>query len=83
VIGVGCLQVMLDKGNELDWFGSDCIVTLGIIALLTLSVLVVRELTAKHPMIDLTLFTQRNFSVCALALILLAWVAKPALRRAF
>ncbi len=68
VIGVGCLQVMLDKGNELDWFGSDYIVTLGIIALLTLSVLVVWELTAKHPMIDLTLFTQRNFSVCVLAL---------------
>jgi len=36
--------------------------------LLTLSVLVVWELTAKHPMIDLTLFTQRNFSVCVLAL---------------
>jgi len=68
VIGVGCLQVMLDKGNDLDWFGSDYIVSLGAIALVVLSVLIVWELTAKHPVIDLTLFRQRNFSVCVLSL---------------
>jgi DHA2 family multidrug resistance protein len=68
VIGVGCLQVMLDKGNDLDWFNSDYIITLAVIAAFALSVLVVWELTAKHPVIDLTLFTRRNFTVCALAL---------------
>src|SRR5262249_32531795 len=31
ILGVGCLQVMLDKGNELDWFGSPFIITLAII----------------------------------------------------
>jgi DHA2 family multidrug resistance protein len=67
VIGVGCLQVMLDKGNDLDWFGSDYIVSLGIIALFALSVLIVWELTAKYPVIDLTLFRQRNFSIGVLA----------------
>ena len=49
VIGVGCLQVMFDKGNELDWFSSNYIVSLGVIALFALSVLIVWELTAKHP----------------------------------
>jgi DHA2 family multidrug resistance protein len=67
VIGVGCLQVMLDKGNELDWFGSDYILALGAIALFTLSVLIVWELTAKHPVIDLSLFRQRNFTICVLS----------------
>jgi len=68
VIGVGSLQIMLDKGNELDWFGSDYIVSLGFLSLIALSVLIVWELTAKHPVIDLTLFRQRNFSVCTTAL---------------
>ena len=68
VIGVGSLQIMLDKGNELDWFGSDYIVSLGFLSLIALSVLIVWELTAKHPVIDLTLFGQRNFSVCTTAL---------------
>jgi len=67
VVGVGCLQIMLDKGNELDWFGSTFICTLAIVSVLALIVLVVWELTAKYPVIDLTLFRQRNFSVCVLA----------------
>ena len=66
IIGVGALQVMLDKGNELDWFGSNFITGLGIVSLFCLSILVVWELTARHPMIDLSLFMQRNFSVCTL-----------------
>src|SRR3569832_1979415 len=41
VIGVGSLQIMLDKGNDLDWFGSDLIIGLGIVALLALTYLVV------------------------------------------
>jgi DHA2 family multidrug resistance protein len=68
VVGIGALQIMLDKGNELDWFGSDYIMALGIVSLLALSVLVIWELTAKHPVIDLTLFLQRNFTVCTLSL---------------
>jgi DHA2 family multidrug resistance protein len=68
VVGVGTLQIMLDKGNELDWFGSDYILTLGIVSLLALSVLVIWELTARHPVIDLSLFMQRNFTVCTLSI---------------
>ena len=68
IIGVGALQVMLDKGNELDWFGSNFITGLGIVSLFCLSILVIWELTAKHPVIDLSLFMQRNFSVCTLSI---------------
>lgn len=63
VLGVGCLQMMLDRGKELDWFHSGEIVLYGIIALLALSYLVVWELTDKHPVIDLSLFRDRNFAV--------------------
>ena len=63
VLGVGCLQMMLDRGKELDWFHSGEIMLYGIIALLALSYLVVWELTDQHPVIDLSLFRDRNFAV--------------------
>jgi len=63
VLGVGALQILLDKGNELDWFGSDTIVMLAIVSAVALSVLVVWELTDRHPVVDFNLFGQRNFLV--------------------
>ncbi len=68
VVGVGCLQVMLDKGNDLDWFNSTQIMVLAVVALVCLSFLVVWELTDRHPVIDLHLFANRNFAVGALAI---------------
>ncbi|RAO75124.1 DHA2 family efflux MFS transporter permease subunit [Dyella jiangningensis] len=68
VAGVGCLQFMLDNGNDHDWFSSPMITTLGLIALVCLVFLVVWELHAKHPVIDLSLFRQRNFTVGVTAL---------------
>ena len=68
VLGVGTLQIMLDKGNELDWFESGDIVVLCVVAVVALSVLVVWELTDKHPVVDLHLFARRNFLVGTLIL---------------
>nr|WP_199038462.1 DHA2 family efflux MFS transporter permease subunit [Dyella sp. ASV24] len=68
VAGVGCLQFMLDNGNDHDWFASPLISTLGIIALLCLTFLVVWELHAKHPVVELSLFKQRNFTAGVIAL---------------
>ncbi len=62
VVWVGALQIMLDKGNELDWFGSPFIVTLAVVAALGLALFVVWELTESHPIVDLSLFKIRNFS---------------------
>jgi len=68
VLWVGALQLMLDKGKELDWFASGEIVALGVVALLAFAVFVVWELTDDHPVVDLRLFKRRNFSFGALAL---------------
>src|SRR5690606_11435405 len=54
VVGVGCLQFMLDNGNDKDWFASPLIVTLGVVALVCLVFLVAWELTDKHPVVDLS-----------------------------
>ncbi|GAA5786859.1 MFS transporter [Chitiniphilus shinanonensis] len=67
-VGVGSLQLMLDNGNDMDWFNSNFILTLGLIAVVTLSFLVVWELTDEHPIVDLSLFKSRNFLVGVAAL---------------
>jgi MFS transporter, DHA2 family, multidrug resistance protein len=68
VIWVGALQIMLDKGKELDWFHSGEVIALGIVALVGLIAFVIWELTEEHPVVDLTLFKRRNFWAGALAL---------------
>jgi MFS transporter, DHA2 family, multidrug resistance protein len=62
VVWVGALQIMFDKGNELDWFGSPFIVVLAVVAALGLALFVVWELTESHPIVDLSLFKIRNFA---------------------
>lgn len=68
VIWVGSLQIMLDKGNDLDWFGSPVIVTLGLIALVGFCYFLVWELTVANPVIELRLFAGRNFSMGTIAI---------------
>ena len=68
VIWVGALQLMLDKGKELDWFASSTIVGLAIVAVVAFAVFVVWELTDAHPVVDLRLFKGRNFTFGALSL---------------
>ena len=63
VLGIGALQIMLDKGNDLDWFESNQILILAIISIVALTFLIAWELTADHPIIDLHLFGNRNFLV--------------------
>ena len=67
-VGVGALQILLDKGNELDWFNSPFILTLAVISSVTLTVLCIWELGEEHPMVNLRLFLNRNFLVSALCL---------------
>jgi len=62
VLWVGALQVMLDKGKELDWFESGQIVALGLVALIGFVVFVIWELTQDHPVVDLRLFSRQNFA---------------------
>ncbi|MFT3930826.1 MAG: DHA2 family efflux MFS transporter permease subunit [Spongiibacteraceae bacterium] len=61
VVWVGALQIMLDKGKELDWFNSSAITGLGIVALMGFVFFLIWELNEKHPIVDLSLFKRRNF----------------------
>ncbi|MBN8749427.1 Multidrug export protein EmrB [Xylophilus ampelinus] len=67
VLWVGALQLMLDKGKELDWFHSVQIVVLAVLAVVGFAFFLVWELTEKHPVVDLSLFKRRNFWSGALA----------------
>ncbi|HEY0802775.1 MAG TPA: DHA2 family efflux MFS transporter permease subunit [Steroidobacteraceae bacterium] len=58
---VAALQVMLDKGKDLDWFNSPVIWGLGVFALIGFAFFVIWELTTEKPIVDLRLFAGRNF----------------------
>ena len=68
IIWVGSLQVMLDKGKDLDWFSSTTIVVLTLVAVISFALFVIWELTEKHPVVDLSLFKRRNFTGGTIAL---------------
>jgi DHA2 family multidrug resistance protein len=61
IIWVGALQVMLDKGKDLDWFGSTQVWILAVAAVVGFALFIVWELTDEHPVVDLRLFARRNF----------------------
>jgi DHA2 family multidrug resistance protein len=63
VIWVGSLQILLDKGNELDWFGSPFIVGLAVTAVIGFVLFLIWELLDEHPIVDLALLANRNFTI--------------------
>ena len=73
-VGIGSLQIMLDKGQEADWFGSRFIVTLCILAVGGLTALIIRELKAEHPVLDLTVFKYRSFAIGTFLMTLIGFV---------
>src|SRR5580692_7246712 len=70
-LGVGALQVLLDKGQEDDWFGSHFITTLAITAVVCLVVLVIWEWFQKAPVVDVRLFKNFNFASSNLMMFML------------
>ncbi|CAB3756363.1 DHA2 family efflux MFS transporter permease subunit [Paraburkholderia humisilvae] len=58
---VASLQIMLDKGKDLDWFNSPVICTLAVVAAVSFVFFMIWELTEKSPVVDLRLFAVRNF----------------------
>ncbi len=63
VVWVGSLQVLLDNGRDADWFESPLIVTLALVAGIGLIAFLIWELTERYPIVDLTLFRMRNFTI--------------------
>jgi DHA2 family multidrug resistance protein len=62
ILFVGSLQIMLDKGKELDWFGSPVIVTLAVVAAIGFAAFLIWELTEPQPIVDLRVFRHRGFT---------------------
>lgn len=61
-IGMGAFQVVLDRGQEDDWFSSDLILALSIVAVIGLAAFVIRELRTPEPLVDFHLLRYRTFS---------------------
>ncbi|HEX4027406.1 MAG TPA: DHA2 family efflux MFS transporter permease subunit [Rhizomicrobium sp.] len=63
IVWAGALQVMLDTGKNDDWFASSWIVTLAIVSAIGFGAFILWELTEDHPVVDLSLFESRNFTL--------------------
>lgn len=70
IIGVGALQVVLDKGNDMDWFESNFIIIGAVISAIALTVFIIWEMTDEHPVVNLRLFKYRNFRVGTMTLVM-------------
>lgn len=62
IVGLGCLQIVLDKGQQEDWFASHFITSLSIISALSLILFLFVELFAEHPVVNLKTFKNISFS---------------------
>jgi DHA2 family multidrug resistance protein len=68
---IGALQMVFDKGQEDDWFGSRFIISCSVIVVVGLALFLYRELTAEHPIIDLSLYRKRNFAMTQIVMLLI------------
>jgi MFS transporter, DHA2 family, multidrug resistance protein len=71
VVGIGSLQILLDKGQEDDWFGSHFITTLIVLSAVCLIALVIWEWYQKAPIIDVRMFKNFNFAFSSLMMFML------------
>ncbi len=68
VAWVASLQIVLDTGNHAGWFDSNFIVSLSIVAAVGFVLFMIWELTDKHPVVDLSMFRNRNFVIAVVAM---------------
>ena len=62
-VGIGALQIVLDKGQQEDWFASPLIIALAIISALSIIMLIFHELYTDNPVVDLRVFKSRSYAV--------------------
>jgi len=74
IVWVGALQIVLDKGQDADWFSSRFITALAVIAAVGLAAFILREWRAARPMVELRVFADRNFGMGTLSIAVLSWV---------
>ncbi len=73
-LGMGALQIMLDKGQEEDWFGSKFIITLAILAFAGIVFFVFNELFENQPIVNLRVFKNRSYATGVLMMTVLGFV---------
>ena len=73
-LGFGLLQMVLDTGQRKDWFGSNQIRLWSALCVIGLVGMVIRELTAKHPIVDLRVLKDRTFAAGTLVMTMLGFV---------
>ncbi|TAM83946.1 MAG: DHA2 family efflux MFS transporter permease subunit [Acidobacteria bacterium] len=73
-VGIAALQIVLDKGQEKDWFSSDLITRLTVISIVALVVFVIYELVVAHPVVDLRAFRERTYSAGVFLMTVLGFV---------
>ncbi|WOT05489.1 DHA2 family efflux MFS transporter permease subunit [Shewanella youngdeokensis] len=73
-LGMGCLEVVLEEGSRKEWFGSDLIRNLAIIAAVNITLFVYLQFKKNKPLVNLRLLTQRDFALSTLAYFLLGLV---------
>jgi DHA2 family multidrug resistance protein len=73
-LSLGCLQVVLDRGQDADWFGSPLITTLAIASGIGFILLIWRELHHEHPMVDLRLMRSPDFAVTFCLMLMLGFM---------
>jgi DHA2 family multidrug resistance protein len=73
-LGLGCLQVVLDRGQIDDWFGSPLITAFAIVSGVSLVVLIIHELTVQDPVVDLPLLKNRSFFIANVVMFMLGIV---------
>lgn len=69
-LGIGCLQIFLDQGNTKGWLHSNFILFIGVVSLLSTILFLIRSFTHSTPVIKLSIFKDRNFSLCTILLAL-------------
>ncbi len=73
-VGVGALQVVLDKGQEEDWFGSSWITVTAVIAALGIGIFVLHELRTHNPVVRLRVFKDRTYAAGVFLMTMLGFV---------
>lgn len=73
-LSLGCLQIVLDRGQEDDWFASGLITTLTLTSAIAFVLLIWRELGHRNPMVDLQLFKRRDFSIAFALMFMLGFM---------
>ena len=68
ILSVGAFQIMLDIGREHDWFGSNIIIMLAIVAAIGFAAFIIWELTETDPIVDIRVFRHRGFTTSTLAI---------------